>query len=269
MFSRDRNETLFYSEADTTSLGVPHMGDQSAMRYFPLVHRFPARGGDRKPTMDVSKSMVASTRLMTDAIQALQLDSRCLRRAATPNGDDGTSLADDGWNLPRVLQKLYLEDRDQWRAWFSHVCEALPGLEGIRTLHRPEDRADYLMVKRNGVEVPSWGVSEGTLRLLALTVIPYLRSCPIAYLLEEPENGIHPLAIEFAYQSLSTVYGAQVFIASHSPTLLRAAKTRDVLCFGLHPENGTVIVRGEDHHRLSEWQRGVDDDVFWAADILA
>ena len=149
-----------------------------------------------------------------------------------------------------------------------HVRSALPGLQDIRVVHRPDDRHDYLMIKNDGVEVPSWGVSEGTLRLLALTIIPHLKSPPLAYLLEEPENGIHPLAIEFAYQALSTVYRTQVFIASHSPTLLRCAKPSEVLCFGLDAAKGTVIVPGDAHPRLAEWQGSVDDDVFWAADIL-
>ena len=59
-------------------------------------------------------------------------------------------------------------------------------------------------------------MSEGTLRLLALTVIAYLPDAGRIYLIEEPENGIHPLATEAVYQSLSSVYGSHVFITTHS-----------------------------------------------------
>lgn len=100
-------------------------------------------------------------------------------------------------------------------------------------------------------------------------MIAHLRAFPLAYLLEEPENGIHPLALEFAYQALSAVYGAQVFIASHSPTLLRCVEIDQVLCFGHDSKRGTVIVRGEEHPRLRDWQGSVDDNVFWAVDILS
>lgn len=153
----------------------------------------------------------------------------------------------------------------------AHVRSALPGIQAISIVHREEDRHDYLMVRyTNGVEVPSWGVSEGTLRLLALTVIPYLpTNHPVAYLLEEPENGIHPLAMEHVYRSLSSVYDSQVFVASHSPTLLRCVERPDeVLCFAHDSENGTKIVKGDDHPRLVEWRTSVDDELFWAADIL-
>jgi len=217
--------------------------------------------------MDFSNSIRATEALRRDGVQFMQLDGRKLRQAAKSNGDDGSRLAGDGSNLPRVLHRLK-SDPEQWAEWLESVQLALPGLEDIRTVHREDDRHDYLMVRRAGVEVPSWGVSEGTLRLLALTVIGYLRDPPIAYLLEEPENGIHPLAIEFAYQSLSTVYGAQVFIASHSPTLLRFVKPQQVLCFGHDATRGTVVVRGHQHPRLAQWQHSVDEAMFWAADIL-
>ena len=77
------------------------------------------------------------------------------------------------------------------------------------------------------------------------------------------------MAIEFAYQALSAVYGAQVFIASHSPTLLRCVDVDEVLCFGHDPKRGTVIVHGDEHPRLRDWRGSVDDNVFWAADILS
>ncbi len=218
--------------------------------------------------MDFSVSLRITNTLKRHGVQRLQLDGRKLRQASKSNGDDGSRLADDGSNLPRVLERLK-SDPKEWERWLEHVRFASPELEGIRIVHREDDRHDYLMVKHAGVEVPSWGVSEGTLRLFALTVIAYLQEFPLAYLLEEPENGIHPMAIEFAYQALSAVYGTQVFIASHSPTLLRCVEVDEVLCFGYDPKRGTAIVPGGEHPRLGEWRGSVDDSVFWAADILS
>ena len=233
-----------------------------------MIHGFPTDDEPRE-TMDMAAGVGATEPLLQQQlVQFLQLDSRRLRSAAAPNGGDGSRLADDGANLPRVLNHLHECHRKQWKRWLAEVRVALPGLEDVRTVHRPEDRHDYLMIKRNGVEVPSWVASEGTLRLLALTAIPYLQANPMAYLLEEPENGIHPMAIEYAYQALSTVYGSQVFIASHSPTLLRCARSAEVLCFGFDPVRGTVVVPGDEHPRLAQWQGSLDEAVFWAADIF-
>ena len=73
-----------------------------------------------------------------------------------------------------MLEKLK-SDPDEWERWLEFVRLALPELEEIRIVHREDDRHDYLMSRCAGVEVPSWGVSEGTLRLFGLTVIPHLR----------------------------------------------------------------------------------------------
>lgn len=59
------------------------------------------------------------------------------------------------------------------------------------------------------------------------------------YLIEEPENGIHPGAISTIYDSLSSVYSAQVLLASHSPVVLNAAESASVLCFAKNAEGAT------------------------------
>ena len=268
IFGREghRNLAWFLSEKGRDRVRVASEQD-SAIGFLSMLHGFELddRAGERR--MDFSVSAKFAEMLKRDAVQYLQLDSRKLRRASRPNGDDGSRLADDGSNLPRVLKKLK-SDQSAWEQWLKHVRLALPELDDIRIAHREDDRHDYLMVKHGGVEVPSWAVSEGTLRLFALTAIAYLQVTPMAYLLEEPENGIHPMAIEFAYQALSTVYGAQVFIASHSPTLLRCVEPDQVLCFGHDSKKGTVIIPGNEHPRRQEWQGSVDEAVFWAADIL-
>ena len=119
-----------------------------------------------------------------------------------------------------------------------------------------------------GIEVPSWSASEGTLRLLALTLIAYLPDEGAIYLIEEPENGIHPLAIEAVYQSLSSVYDSHVFVTTHSPTLLGCAGPQEVLCFARDGEGATDVVSGADHPRLGEWHRAADMDLLFAPDVL-
>ena len=240
--------------------------DRSAIGILSVLRGFMPLVDEEK--LDVSNLDQIGDALTRCRVQSLQLDIGKLRQASSPDGGDGSRLANDGSNLPRVLERLQ-SDPKEWTRWLEFVRMALPELEDVRIVHREDDRHKYLMVKHAGVEVPSWGVSEGTLRLLALTVVAHLQSHPLAYLLEEPENGIHPMAVEYAYQALAAVRGAQVFVASHSPTLLRCVEIDQVLCFGRDPEGGTVVVRGDEHPRLREWKDSVDDTAFWAADILS
>ena len=116
--------------------------------------------------------------------------------------------------------------------------------------------------------VPSWTASDGTLRLLALTLPAYVPGVDEIYLLEEPENGIHPLAVDCVFQSLRSVYDSQVLVATHSPVVLRMAAPEDALCFAKDSEGATDIVRGDVHPRLRGWQGSPNMDVLFASGVI-
>ncbi len=116
--------------------------------------------------------------------------------------------------------------------------------------------------------MPSWVISDGTLRLLAQTIIPYLSEKDKIYMIEEPENGLHPLAIECIYQSLSSVYQSQVFLATHSPAILNLARLKEILCFSKTESGSVDVIRGEDHPKLKDWQERVDIASLHAAGVL-
>jgi predicted ATPase len=155
------------------------------------------------------------------------------------------------------------------REWIAHVRTALPDLENIRIVERADDRHRYLMlVYQGGLEVPSWMASDGTLRLLALTLPAYLEDFRGIYLIEEPENGIHPRAVETMLQSLSSVYDAQILTATHSPVILSTVKPEDVLCFAKTAEGATDIVSGDKHPKLRDWRGEENLGVLFAGGVL-
>ncbi len=198
--------------------------------------------------------------ILSTGVQQFALNSSAMRLASAPG--HGRGFDPDGSNLPWVVAQLegYAKspshpDATRLADWVSHLRTALPDLEGIRTVERPDDRHRYLMLRyANSLEVPSWMASDGTLRLLALTLPAYLLDLDGIYLIEEPENGIHPRAIETMFQSLSSVYGAQILLATHSPVVLNLVDANDVLCFAKDSAGGTDIVTGSAHPTLRSWQ---------------
>ena len=111
-------------------------------------------------------------------------------------------------------------------------------------------------------------VSDGTLRLLALTILAYLPDLQGVFLIEEPENGIHPRAVETMVQSLRSVYGAQVLLATHSPVVLGVAELDEVLCFDKAKDGSTNIMLGSEHPALRDWQHDTDLGSLFAAGVL-
>jgi predicted ATPase len=104
--------------------------------------------------------------------------------------------------------------------------------------------------------------------LLALTLLAYLPSPTGVYLVEEPENGIHPKAVEAVYESLSSVYDGQVLCATHSPLFLSLAKLSSLLCFAQAESGATSIVRGDEHPALKSWKGQVALETLYAAGVL-
>ena len=200
-------------------------------------------------------------------VQRLILNSLLIRQASRPG--QGRTFQPDGSNLPWVVADLERQAPERINEWVNHLQTALPDLESIRTVERSDDKHRYLMLRyRGGVEIPSWMTSDGTLRLLALTLPAYLPELSGTYLIEEPENGIHPRAVETMFQSLSSVYGAQILLATHSPVILSLVEPGQLLCFAKTPDGATDIVQGSEHPALREWRRETDLSVLFASGVL-
>ena len=253
--SRFSVETVEKTGSINWSAGFNLSSDRSMMTFLP----------------DRGNEFPASTRVMAylrDKAITIALNSALLREASPPGL--GAELRPDGSNVPWVADALQAEAPERRKWWMSHIQCALDGFDSIRVIHRQDDGHKYLMVKyAGGLEVPSWKVSDGTLRLLALTMLAYLPSATGLYMVEEPENGIHPGVLEDLYNSLSCVYEAQVLLASHSPMFVAVSDVDKLFCFGRTTEGVIDVIPGPSHPYLRDWQHETDLGTFFASGILA
>lgn len=230
--------------------------------------------GPRKSTLanlpeDESRFPVATwfKNLLAGGVQQLVLNSLSLRKASPPG--QTRTFKSDGSNLPWVISTIEVNGADRLHDWVQHLRTALPDIRGVRTVERPDDKHRYLVLEYDqGIQVPSWMASDGTLRLMALTLPAYLPDFSGVHLVEEPENGIHPRAVETMFQSLSSIYGAQILLATHSPVVLSLVHADKVLCFGKTPDGATDIVSGSQHPALREWRGEENLSVLFAGGVL-
>ncbi len=249
----DPERVLFHAERTRWQNPFRLRADRSALASLPEdEERFPVALWFRK--------------WLREDVRRIQLASSAMRLPSPPTRKG--PYRPDGSNLPWVVDELVSTDRERFGWWLDHVREALPDIETITTRERPEDRHRYLVVGyRSGLEAPSWTVSDGTLRFLALSLLAYARTTGLV-MIEEPENGIHPRAIGHLYQSLSSVYDAQILVATHSPVLLAEAEPAQLLCFARTDEGATDIVGGDRHPRLREWRSALDLGTLLATGLL-
>ena len=253
--SRFNEETVKESGSVNWNPGLNLSSDRSAMSILP----------------DHDDKYPASTRAMVhlrDQVIALSLNSERMRQASRPGV--GIELRPDGSNIPWVADVLLKQEPELADDWIGHIQYTLAGFQSVKVIDRPDDRHKYLMLKYdNGLEVPSWKASDGTLRFLALTLLAYMPQATGLYMIEEPENGIHPGALQSVFHSLSSVYDAQVLLATHSPEFVAIADVEHLLIFGKTVDGVVDIVSGPSHPRLKEWKNEIDLGTFFAMGILA
>ncbi len=149
---------------------------------------------------------------LTVAVKKLALRSELMQAPCPPLKEKGFSP--DGSTLPLVVRELR-KDLGTFRGWVQHLQTVLPVKE-VDVIEREEDKNTYLSVSfEGGLKVPSWHLSDGTLRLMALTLLSYIKTEGSLFLVEEPENGVHPQAVEAVLQSLSSIYDGQALVATH------------------------------------------------------
>lgn len=243
-----------YFKAETTNwnLQIRNAARESALRALPSDDRFPVANWFRD-------------QLFEGAFH-LALKSESMRQASPPLKKGG--FAADGSNLPHLVAALP-ETLASKSAWLEHVSTVLP-ITDVRVVTRQEDNSRYLVViDRSGTRIPAWHLSDGTLRLLALTLLPYIPQNHAVFFIEEPENGIHPQAVEAVFQSLNSVYDGQVLVATHSPVLVGLCEPSHLLCFSRTKDGETDVLTGDRHPMLRDWQEGLSLARLYAAGILS
>jgi predicted ATP-dependent endonuclease of OLD family len=87
-------------------------------------------------------------------------------------------------------------------------------------------------------------------------------------MVEEPENGVHPHALEIILKALAAIPSAQVFVATHSPLVVQQVGVKPLLCFTRDEKDGIHIVHGENHPALRNWDGTPDLASIFASRVL-
>jgi predicted ATPase len=214
---------------------------------------------------------------LSRGVRYVQLNSVAMRQPVQATRSAELDL--DGTNLARVVGDLLhgksdSTERSSGRAaverWTRHLRYALEDLETISWAKREPDNAEYLILSfAGGLKCPMWLVSDGVLRMLALTLPAFLPiNSPSVYMVEEPENGVHPHALEIILKALNAIPASQVFIATHSPLVVQQVGPNPLLCFTRDPETGIHVIHGKDHSALKDWQGTPDLSSIFASRVL-
>jgi len=159
--------------------------------------------------------------------------------------------------------------------WLRHVQTALPNISSIVARREHGGRKAYIEVDYNGGDnhhfaVTSNSLSAGTWRLLTLTFLAYQsQPRPLVIGIEEPETALHPLAISTVLDSLRSLYGSQVMVATHAPMVLAKTDIDEIVVLSRDSSGAVTAFRGREHPALATWKKGAPLSVLMASSVLS
>ena len=232
--------TLNASEPDNLSLGSAIAHSSSTPSKGPSINERPVQydyGSSREiQSREVENSDDAFFRLLSSwRLYHFHDTSRSAPIKKTANLHDNRYLRPDGSNLAAFLYLLRQKHEDSYRFLRNTVRLVAPFFDDfvLEPLALNEDtiRLEWKHVGTDDYfDVSS--LSDGTLRFIALATLlqqpKELR--PSVILLDEPELGLHPLAITMLASMIKTAsVDTQVILATQSPMLLDYFEPEDVL----------------------------------------
>ena len=169
-------------------------------------------------------------------------------------------LSREGENLSLVIQYLHQYHCSEFKKILELLKQRVPGVSNVESKTTEEGRV-LLKFQDGAFEDPFLAryVSDGTIKMLAYLILLYDPKPYPLLCVEEPENQLYPkllweLAEEFRSYSMR---GGQVFVSTHSPDFLNAARLDEV--FWMEKENGyTQIKRAAEDTQVAAYMKDGD-----------
>ena len=180
------------------------------------------------------------------------LTPRDMRKSVRSNE---RTLGLSGEKLPTLIQQLNPDEKEMLKQELKSV---LPHLQDIKSVSR---RAGWTHLEleesfeNRTINVSSVGVSDGTLRLLALFSLRFLKKSGGITLLDEIEDGISPQNIEaFLHhiRAYAQKQNQQILLTTHSTVLLDYTQPEEIRYMFRNKEGNIVCRRFEDLHDVKE-----------------
>ena len=169
---------------------------------------------------------------------------------------DKLRLKDDMAEMIRGQIKGYHDTLKNNNLILDKMHYVLPDLENIGTEEIAIQKQIYLFLQGQSDDkrLPSWLLSSGTLRILALLAIFNSPAMPPVVFIEEIENGLDPRTLNLLVEEIRGVLpDQQVIVTTHSPYFLDLVALQHIVV-AERKEGKTTYYRPDDDERLNAWK---------------
>lgn len=186
--------------------------------------------------------------------------------------DDNRLLFDHGGNLASILYWLQQTKPDLYDLIVATISQGAPFFGGfVLEPDRLNPNVIDLRWKERGSrhEFGPHQISDGTLRFMALVTLLCLpqESLPKILLIDEPELGLHPAAINILADLMRTASASsQLLVSTQSVTLVNQFEVDNILVAEREDDQSTY--RWLDANRLTSWLEDYALGELWEKNLL-
>lgn len=156
-----------------------------------------------------------------------------------------TKLSADASNLAQIIGMIF-ENQIKRNDFIEWLRILIPEFKNIEVKKSNFDGSYDFLIYEKGSKKPFSRnlISDGTYNILSLMAAVYQSNQPQFLCIEEPENGLHPQAIEFLvdfFREKSEEEGHHIWLNTHSQTLVRCLEIDEIIL--INKVDGATIAK--------------------------
>lgn len=171
------------------------------------------------------------------------------------NINDNAYLRDNGSNLAAFLYSLMQNDEKTFRLIEGVIRSIAPYFKGFELRPDANNKENIRLEweeKGTDMYLNGYSLSDGTLRFIALVTLLLQSNPPEIIIIDEPELGLHPAAInKLAELAKSASHKSQVILSTQSTNLLNCFDVEDIIVVDRTGDQS--IFRHLSSEKLEKW----------------
>ena len=170
-------------------------------------------------------------------------------------------LNSDGSNIAEYLLSIRELDSSAFDGIVDTLKTVIPYAQDLQpTITSELDRKVYLTLSEENIgrKLPSWLLSSGTLRILALLAVLRHPNPPSLLVVEEIENGLDPRTIQLLVGEMREFIQSgrgQIIITTHSPYFLDLLTLSQIVVVERDKNGSPRFIRPDSQETLEKWGR--------------
>ncbi len=183
---------------------------------------------------------------------------------------DYASLREDGGNIAAFLYRLQ-ESYPQHFKVITRIIQSIAPFFQEFYLEPDEINSQqiFLRWKEKGSDqlFTAHNLSDGTLRMICLTSLLMQPHLPSAIIIDEPELGLHPFAIQkLAAMLKSASDKTQIIVSTQSINLVDQFTADDIIV--VERENNQTVFKRQNEEALAAWREEYSLGELWSKNVL-